>query len=98
MRGAVAMNSLKSVIKVKEWFIDKVQDSAKFYNCFIDYFEKTGLGTPFVDDNGFVFVVAEEILQETEKALKVKLATGDVVGSVKGWTTWIPKSVMSFND
>ena len=41
-----------------------------------------------------VFVVAEEVLNESEKAIKVRLATGEVVGSYKGWVAWVPKSVI----
>ena len=36
-----------------------------------------------------------EVLKETEKAVHVVLSTGDVVGSIKGWKTWITKSVIA---
>ena len=78
-------------LTVKEWIIDKAQSTARAYNCFIDYAERTELGTPW-RENGYVKVIAEEVLGETEKAIRVRLRTGDVVGSVKGWTLWIPKS------
>lgn len=81
-------------IKVKEWVIDKAQDTARRYNCFIDFTRRDEtLGSP-VREDGCVFVLAEEVISETEKAIQVKLRTGDVVGSVNGWKLWIPKSQM----
>lgn len=35
-----------------------------------------------------------EVLSESEKAIQVILGTGDIVGSYKGWKTWLPKSVI----
>lgn len=35
---------------------------------------------------------ANEIISESEKAIQVTLGSGNVVGSVKGWKLWIPKS------
>lgn len=32
--------------------------------------------------------------RETEKAVYVNLSTGDTLGSIAGWKTWIPKSVI----
>lgn len=70
-------------LKVKGWVIDKAQDTAQRYNVFID--------TKPVDDE-YVIVKVEEILKESEKAVQVRLSSGDIVGSVKGWEMWIPKS------
>jgi len=42
--------------------------------------------------DGYMTVYVEEELKETEKAIQVRLSTGDCVGSYKGWTLWIPKS------
>lgn len=80
-------------IKVKEWFFDKTHNVAKTYNTFID-FERNSDGMINVVD-GFVTLYAREILAESDKAIKVCLESGAVVGSCKGWTTWIPKSVMA---
>ena len=77
-------------MKVKEWIIDKAQQAAGAYNCYIDY-ERGEDGTA-KKENGFVTVYVEAILGETGKAVQVRLRTGDVVGSVKGWKLWIPKS------
>lgn len=77
-------------IKVKEWFVNKAQNEATRYNIFFDH-ERNEDGTIKVE-NGFVTVFGE-IVAETEKAIKVELMTGSVVGSGKGWQTWIPKSV-----
>lgn len=78
-------------LTVKSWVIDKAQQTARAYNCYIDYAERNEDGTRW-EQNGYTKVTAEEVLGETEKALKVRLRTGDVVGSAKGWTMWIPKS------
>lgn len=80
-------------LKIKEWFYDKTQDVARNYNCYID-FERDENRYRKVED-GYVTVYAREIIAETEKAIQVVLETGDVVGSYKGWKTWIPKSVIA---
>lgn len=82
-------------IKLKSWFYDKTEDTAKVYNVFIDYTRRNpDLGTRYEED-GCVFVNVEEVLGESEKAMKVRLSSGAIDGSVKGWTTWIPKSVFT---
>ena len=80
-------------IKVKKWFYEKTNDTAKSYNTFIDYERDENSMMRVVDD--VVTLYAREILSETEKAVKVCLESGAVVGSCKGWTTWIPKSVVT---
>ena len=76
---------MRKSIKIKEWFYDKQQATAGRYNCYID---KRDL------EEGYVEVSAEQ-LKESEKAIQVRLETGSVVGSFKGWTCWIPKSVIA---
>lgn len=71
---------------IKEWFFNKQEDIARTYNCFIDKKD---------DTDGYVKVLVEEQIKESEKAVQVKLATGSIVGSYKGWTCWIPKSVIA---
>lgn len=71
-------------LKVKEWVINKAQDTATRYNVFIDYATRINE----VESKPLV----EEVLKETEKAIQVRLSSGDVIGSYKGWTLWIPKS------
>lgn len=78
-------------ISVKEWFFNKEQDKAEKYNTFFD-FERNEDET-IKGENGYVFAEVEEIITETEKAIQVRIATGGVVGSYKGWTCWIPKSL-----
>ena len=80
-------------VKVKDWFIDKQQETATRYNCFIDIFSRDDIGKTIAID-GYYIVSFEEILNETEKAVQVVLRTGDVIGSFKGWKTWIPKSLI----
>ena len=79
-------------LRIKEWFYEKTQNVAQRYNTFIDT-ERDENGCTKVED-GFVTVHVLEILTESEKAIQVILDTGSVVGSVKGWKTWIPKSVV----
>lgn len=78
-------------LKVKAWIIDKAQQTATGYNCFIDYTRRDEIGAA-VEEDGYNYVLVEEVLAETEKAIRVRLHTGWVVGSYKGWTLWIPKS------
>ena len=84
-------------IRVKFWFIEKVQDEAKKYHMYIDIVDRTTdeHGMLQADEDGYYNVVADEIIAESEKAVKVRLATGLIDGSYKGWTTWIPKSVIA---
>ena len=78
-------------LKVKRWVIDKAQNSATQFNTFIDYSRRGEDGRPLEED-GCVFVIVEEVLAETEKALQVRLSSGAVLGSFNGWKLWIPKS------
>lgn len=52
-------------------------------------------GVLTADKDGYVEVIVREVLNETEKAIQVILDSGSVVGNVKGWKTWIPKSVIA---
>lgn len=79
-------------LAVKEWFIDKEQDKAQRYNVFMDFVRNED-GTVKVAD-GYVFAKIEEVIKESEKAIQVKISSGDVLGSYKGWTCWIPKSLI----
>ena len=78
-------------LKVKEWIIDKAQQTARAYHCWISYARRDEDGRPTRED-GCVYVWIEEEISETEKAIHVRLATGEMDGSVKGWKVWIPKS------
>lgn len=88
------MNEMKE-LKVKAWVIEKAQQTARRYNTYIDFTRRTDdINAKALEEDGCVFVLAEDILAETEKAVQVRLSTGRVVGSAKGWTLWIPKSQM----
>ena len=80
-------------MKIKTWIIDKAQAEAKRYNTWFDYSRRTEdiSTTPLVED-GCYFVKIDEILQESEKAIQVKISTGAIDGSYKGWKLWVPKS------
>lgn len=89
---------MKKTIRIKEWFLRKAQDTATRYNCFIDVTDNSrDLETNAItaDADGYVEVIAEEELKESEKAVQVRLATGSVLGSANGWKCWIPKSVIA---
>ena len=77
-------------IKVKAWVIDKAEAEAKRYNTWIDIYSRDEDGTKIAIDG--YYTVRGEIIKETEKAINVRLSTGDIVGSKKGWTIWMPKS------
>lgn len=79
-------------LAVKEWFLGKEQEKATHYNIFLD-FERNEDGTIKVTD-GYAFAKIEETIKETEKAVQVKISSGDVLGSYKGWTCWVPKSLI----
>ena len=80
----------RTTLRIKEWFVDKEADKAARYNMFFEYFKRNENGTRIVE-NGYIELICEK-LAESEKAVKVTIQTGDVVGSTKGWTTWVPKS------
>lgn len=77
-------------LKVKEWIVEREQNKAARYDRWIDYARRNDDGTP-ARDGDFVWVIAT-VETETEKAVKVTLETGAIVGSVAGWSCWIPKS------
>lgn len=82
-------------LKLKSWFVEKIQMEAFRYNITIDKNINRKYGEELKEDeNGCYTVYVEETLKETEKAMQVKLSTGHIDGSTKGWTTWVPKSVI----
>ena len=83
-------------LKIKDWFYSKTSETAERYNTFIDVFSRNEYGM-ILAENGYITVRAQEVLNESEKAIQVVLSTGAVDGSVKGWKCWIPKSVIKLN-
>jgi len=83
---------MRATMKVKEWVIEKAQQTAGSYNCYIDYERDENNHGLALRENGYITVYVEEFLSESEKAMQVRLSTGSVVGSYKGWKLWIPKS------
>ena len=81
-------------MKIKEWIYNKIQDEARMYNRFIDVADasRNEVGAITADEDGYIEVIVEEKIKETEKAFNVKLSTGEVDGSYMGWNCWIPKS------
>lgn len=76
-----------------------MQDEAKRYNYWIDvkYNEemKDGDANLINNEDGYVTAYVQEEIKETEKAVNVVLSTGFIDGSIKGWKTWMPKSVIA---
>lgn len=84
-----------TTLRIKEWFENKIQMEASRYNMLfnVKYTEINGIRQMDTTD-GYVTVEIEEVIKETEKAMQIKIATGHIDGSTKGYTTWIPKSVI----
>ena len=84
------MKNERQFITIKGWFLNKTQATASAYKCFINIYNR--------DENGIIpentQVLVEEVIAESEKAVQVRLATGEIDGSAKGWKTWLPKSVI----
>lgn len=78
---------------VKKWMLDQKQNEAARYNMWFEIAKesRTELGI-VADEDGFVTVILDDIIKETEKAVQVVVATGDIVGSSKGFKAWFPKS------
>lgn len=75
------------IIKVKEWFFDKVNDACKNYGRML-----VGEYTDGMLDHTLLRI--EELLAETEKAYKVNVDAETFGGNSVTWTCWIPKSVI----
>lgn len=82
----------EKAIRVRAWFIEIEQSKAVSYRTDITV-ERAEDGTPKEDADGCCTVYAT-VLGESEKAVHVKLATGQVLENYKGWLCWIPKSVI----
>lgn len=80
-------------IRIKRWFADKEQRKAGHFNTYIDL-KRNEDGT-IEEVDGYVTAYIEEQLAESEKAIKVRLASGAVLGSYNGWELWVPKSVIA---
>lgn len=80
-------------MKIKTWIIDKIQHEASKYNTYLDIAKRTNdiAHQPLIED-GCYFMKISETLEETEKAIKLKFSSGEIDGSYKGWTAWVPKS------
>lgn len=81
-------------MKIKTWFIDKEQDKAENYNMFFNFeYENKGEYEQILEADGCYIVYIDEVISESEKAIQVVIATGNI-GNSKGWKTWVPKSVI----
>lgn len=80
------------LITVKGWKADQIDAEAKRFNIFCDVNYVNGCAHDA--EGNETYIVREEIIKETEKAIYVKIESGSVVGSYAGWKTWIPKSAI----
>ena len=79
-------------MKVNGFFEFKKQQEALRYNMLFNITRRTEDGAVFHDDDDNVYIEISEVLAESAKAIKVRVATGDTDGSAKGFVTWFPKS------
>lgn len=77
----------KSIIKVKEWFGNKVDDEAGIYGWY-----PVATYVDHIRDNTQIRI--EEVVRETEKAIKVVVDCEDRMGNPRALSLWIPKSVI----
>lgn len=83
------------ILKIKEWFFNKLDNVARGYNVYIDADFENG---SIVVEDGCVYAQIDERIEESEKAIKVHFTSdAGYGGSGKGWTTWVPKSVLMPN-
>ena len=98
IREVLNMVTSNSVVKVPEWFFDKVEDESKKYHILLtgEYNEvKTESGVIPMRDHTRLRV--DEVLKETEKAYQVALDAETIEGTGTQWRTWIPKSIILNN-
>lgn len=79
------------ILKIKEWFFEKIENEASHYHTHLEADYEDGKR---VVEDGCVFAQIEEKIAESEKAIKVRFSSGRIDGSVKGWISWVPKSVI----
>lgn len=92
------MITSNSIVKVPEWFFDKVEYESKRYHILLtgEYNEvKTESGMIHIMDHTKLRV--DEVLRETEKAYQVALDAETIEGTGTQWRTWIPKSIILNN-
>lgn len=80
-----------TTIRVKEWFRDKLHDEAMSHHLVLNGTYNT-VGEIQMLDHETLRV--DQVLAESEKAWKVVLDADTFGGVYKGYTTWIPKSVI----
>lgn len=76
-----------SIITVKEWLFDKINETARDYHIYL-------IGESKDDMLDHTKLRVLEVLGETEKAYKVALDAETSGGNPKAWTAWLPKSAI----
>ena len=80
-------------VDLSYWFYSKMQKKAMEFNVYIAVADanrtKEGRITASEEDTVTCFA---SIVNQTDKAYRLKFRSGLEVGSVNGWTTWVPKS------
>lgn len=81
---------MRGKVEIKEWLFDRISAEAKSSDVWLTCVRDD---KDMIDrSNGKVTVFFDELHGESAKALHVRLASGDVCGSYRGWTVWLPKS------
>ena len=85
------MKNERQWLYIKGWLYRSISNVSNSYYCLINVYNRNDDGTIPSDE---VKVLVDEVYDETEKAVEVRLSTGIIDGSAKGWRCWIPKSAI----
>ena len=92
------MITSNSIVKVPEWFFDKVEDESKRYHILLNgEYNKVQTESGIVPVRDLTKLRVDEVLRETEKAYQVALDAETIEGTGTQWRTWIPKSIILNN-
>lgn len=86
----------KGYMKVKEWFFNKTYETALGYGICLrgEYTDLEVDGEVIHDVMSQEIFRVDEILDITEKAVKVKIDAETMLGKYRPYTVWVPKSVI----
>lgn len=88
------------VYTIKEWLRDKIDEEAKSYHMLLDgcYSFDTDNHVDGSISLNHSTILVEEVVSETEKAVKVQLSATTFGGHYHAFTAWLPKSQIISND
>lgn len=92
------MITSNSVVKVPEWFFDKIEyESKKYHILLTGEYNKVKTESGIVPMRDHTKLRVDEVLKETEKTYQVALDAETIEGTGTQWRTWIPKSIILNN-